>query len=148
MDPLSIVGLTGTLVKISSVIAHSLLCLINLQSKYRSSSLILTLLIGQLTTLKAALNQITEWVSTSLVNIPVHEQLVADIQVALESCQVLILVLEERIEGLELEHNKGRDLNMKGKVGFLLMEDSLTEFNGLLNNQVNALNLLLTAFQW
>jgi hypothetical protein len=148
MDPLSIVGLTGTLVKISSVIAHSLLCLINLQSKYRSSSLIITLLIGQLTTLKAALNQITEWVSSSLLNIPVHEQLVADIQVALESCQVLIFVLEERIEGLELEHSEGGGMNMKGKVGFLLMEDGLTEFNGHLNNQVNALNLLLTAFQW
>jgi hypothetical protein len=147
MDPASILGLTGAVIKISDVIARSLLSLIKLQSKCRTASLVITLLIGQLTTLKAAINQITEWISNSLINIPVHEQLVSDLQVSLESCQVLILVLEERIKGLEKEQNEEGEINLKGKLGFLMEEGGLQEFTNHLNNQANALNLL-TAFQW
>ena len=78
---------------------------------------------------------------------PRHEQLVADLQVSLESCHVLIIVLEERIENLEQGGIAG-DLTAKGKIGFLLEEGGLNEFNNHLNNQVNALNLLLTALHW
>jgi chaperonin cofactor prefoldin len=145
MDPVSAVGLAGALVGIGDVITRSIRSLIDLQSKYRSSSLVVSLLIGQLTTLKAALNQITEWVGNSLVSVPQHEQLVADLQASLGSCHVLIFVLEERIEKLEQEQDHGDDLTVKGKIGFLLEESSLNEFTNHLNNQVNALNLLLTA---
>jgi hypothetical protein len=148
MDPISVIGLTGTLIGISKSIADSLQYLVNLQSKFRSASLVVSLLIGQLTTLKAALNQITEWVSDHLVNVPRHEQLVADLQVSLESCHVLIIVLEERIENLEQESGIAGGLTAKGKIGFLLEEGGLNDFNNHLNNQVNALNLLLTALHW
>jgi len=147
MDPVSIIGLAGSLVGITDVVARSLKSLINLQSKYRSSNLVVSLIIGQLTTINAALNQITEWVTGSLATIPLHGQLVADLQVSLESCYVLILVIEERIEALEQEQDSG-NLTLKGKVGFLLEEGGLNEFTNLLNNQINALNLLITALHW
>lgn len=147
MDPVSAIGLAGALVGIGDVITRSLRRLVDLQSKYRSSSLVVSLLIGQLTTLKAALNQITEWATSSLVGVLRHEQLMGDLQVSLESCHVLIFILEERIEKLELEQDGG-SLSVKGKIGFLLEESGLNEFTTHLNHQVNALNLLLTALNW
>ncbi|EPE34221.1 Transducin (alpha subunit), insertion [Glarea lozoyensis ATCC 20868] len=143
MDPVSAIGLAASLVSVGDVLARSLQCLINLQSRYRSASLIVSLLIGQLTTLKAAVNQITDWVTTSLFNDPKHEQVVADLEISLESCKILILVLEERLS--QLERDGGGNLNVKGKIGFLWDESELKEFSNHLSNQANALNLLLTA---
>jgi hypothetical protein len=150
MDPVSAIGLAGALVGIGDVLTRSIRSLVGLQSKYRSSSLVVSLLIGQLTTLKAALNQITEFVTGSLINVSLHEQLVGDLQVSLESCHVLIYVLEERIQGLEREDDEsdGSGLSTKGKAKFLLEESTLNEFNNYLSSQVNALNLLLTALNW
>ncbi|RDL41329.1 Transducin (Alpha subunit), insertion [Venustampulla echinocandica] len=143
MDPISVIGLAESLVGISDIIAKSLRRLINLQSRYRSASLVVSLLIGQLTTLKAAVNQITEWAGSSLFNTPKNEQVVADLKTSLESCKLLILVLEERIS--QLERDTSGSLNVKGKVEFLWEESDLKEFSNHLNNQANALNLLLTA---
>lgn len=61
MDPVSVVGLAGALIGIADVLSRSIGGLISLQSKYRSSSLVVSLLIGQLTTLKAALGQVQKW---------------------------------------------------------------------------------------
>ena len=146
MDPISVIGLAGSLVGIGDVIAKSLCRLINLQSRYRSASLVVSLLIGQLTTLKAALNQITEFVTSSLTSVPRHEQLVADFEISLESCRLLCVVLEERIDLLEC--NNSGSLNVKGKVGFLWEESELNDFTNHLNHQVNSLNLLLAALHW
>jgi hypothetical protein len=150
MDPVSAIGLAGALISIGDILTRSIRRLIGLQSKYRSSSLVVTLLIGQLTTLKAALNQTTELVEGSLINVSLHEQLVGDLQVSLDSCHVLVHVLEERIQGLESEHDQsdGTGLTTKGKAKFLLEESALSEFNNYLSSQVNALNLLLTALNW
>lgn len=144
---MSAIGLVGSLVGISDIIAKSLRRLIDLQSRYRSASLVVSLLIGQLTTLKAAVNQITEWVGSSLLNKPKNEQVVADLKTSSESCKLLILVLEERISQLERDDISG-NLNVKGKIGFLWEESDLKEFSNHLNNQANALNLLLTALHW
>lgn len=148
MDPVSALGLAGALIGIGDVITRSLGSLISLQSKYRSSSLVVTVIIGQLTTLKAALNQITEWATNSLVSALMHEQLVADLQVSLESCHVLIFLLEERIERLQQGVDDDGSWTIKGKIGFLLEGTGLNKFTNHLNNQVNVLNLLLTALNW
>lgn len=131
---------------ISDVIRGSLGRLVNIQSKYKSSSLVVSLLIGQLTTLKAALDQITEWVAPSLVNLPQHQQLVADLDISLKSCEIVVSILEERIA--QLQWDDENDLKFKGKVMFLWEESRLNEFMDHLNNQTNALNLFLTALNW
>jgi hypothetical protein len=146
MDPVSAIGLAGSLVNICDVIAKSLKRLKELQSRYKSASLTVSLLIGQITTVKAALDQITEWVTSSLVDIPRHEQLVADLDVSLESCKLLVTVLEERIS--QLERDDAANLNVKGKIGFLWEESEFNTFTNHLNNQTHALNLFLTALHW
>lgn len=71
-----------------------------------------------------------------------------DLETSLESCHVLIFVLQERIEGLTQRQHEGSGLTLKGKVEFLFAESDLNEFTNYLNSQVNALNLLLTALNW
>jgi len=150
MEPVSAIGLAGALVGIGDVITRSIRSLMSLQSKYRSASLVVSSLIGQLTTLKAALNQINQVVSGSVAKLPLHGQLVDDLRVSLGSCHVLMFVLEERIEGLDrnCDQTGGNDPSAKGKAKFLLEESSLHEFNTYLSSQVNALDLLLSALNW
>jgi hypothetical protein len=143
-----VLGLAGTLVGTGHVIVRSLNCPLTLQSKYRSSSPVVSLLIRQLITLKAALHQITKWVQSSLINIPLQDQLVADLKIHLESCHDLILALEERIKKLQREHGDAGGLTTREKIAFLWEKSELGEFTNRLNSQVNALNLLLAAAQW
>ena len=59
MDPVSIAGLVLSIV---TVIAKNVNALSTLQAKNRNADLSVFLLIGQLSTLKAALGQISEWI--------------------------------------------------------------------------------------
>jgi len=146
MDPISVFGLVSSLITIADVIKESLIRLRILQLNYKNASLVVSLLIGQLNTLKAALDQITGWVSKSLINIPKHQQLVNDLDISVESCKVLVLFLDERIA--QLTWNDEDTLDVKGKIVFLWEQLGLDEFTTHLNNQTNALNLLLTALNW
>lgn len=146
MEPVSIISLVGSVVSIVDVIGRSLSYLLDLQTKYRKANLTISLLIGQLSTLKAALNQISEWITASLVGVPQHEQLVADLDVSIEACKILILVLDDRISCLE--RGAISELRTVDKVQFLWEEKGMTDYLNHLNNQINALNLLLTALQW
>ncbi|KAF4630257.1 hypothetical protein G7Y89_g7892 [Cudoniella acicularis] len=143
MDPVSVIGLVSSLVSICDVIRGSLSRLRTLQSNFKSSSLDVSLLIGQLNTLKAALDQTIEWVSSSLVNVPHHQQLVTDLNISLESCQILVSILEDRI--VKLEWDIKGNLDFKAKLTFAWEKSGLNDFMTHLNNQSSALNLLLTA---
>ena len=60
MDPASILALAQSVLGIIGVIAKNVNALSTLQAKYRNADLSVFLLIGQLSTLKAALGQISE----------------------------------------------------------------------------------------
>ena len=146
MDPASVTALAGSVVGIVDVIGRSLSYLLDLQTKYRNANLTVSLLIGQLSTLKAALNQISEWITARLVGVPQHEQLVADLDISLEACKILILVLDNRISCLG--RGATSELRAVDKAQFLWEEKGMNDYLNHLNNQINALNLLLTALQW
>ncbi|KAJ8069479.1 hypothetical protein OCU04_003132 [Sclerotinia nivalis] len=143
MDPVSIVGLTGSALNTGKVIANLLKSLITLRSKYKTASLMVSLLIGQLTTIKAALNEVSDWIATSLQGLAEHEQLIDDLNISLESCHIIILILDDRVT--QLARNCMEGLNFEGKIKFLWDESEMGEFNDHLNSQINALNLLLSA---
>jgi hypothetical protein len=146
MDPVSALGLVGAIIGVVDVISRNISSLIDLQSRYKSADLKVGLLIGQLSTLKAALKQIIELMNTSLVAVPQHQQLLHDLKTSLDCCEVVILVLDERLCCLQRREDSG--LNVLNRVQFLWDEKSMTDYLNLLNNQINALNLLLTALQW
>ncbi|MCJ1283127.1 guanine nucleotide-binding protein subunit alpha [Xylographa opegraphella] len=145
MDPVSIVGLASSVLSIVSVIAKNVNALSTLQAKYRNADLSVFLLIGQLSTLKAALGQISEWIKAEgLAAQSEHLQLIQDLQVALNGCQALISILDDRVD--QLATKEGSDnLKVQGKIVFLWEEQELNVYVTHLNNQVNALTLLLSA---
>ena len=146
MDPVSAIGLVGAIIGVVDVISRNISSLIDLQSRYKSADLKVGLLIGQLSTLKAALKHIIELVNTSLVAIPQHQQLVHDLKTSLDCCEVVVLLLDERLCYLRRSEDSG--LSALSKAQFVWDEKSMTDYLNLLNNQINALNLLLTAIQW
>ncbi|CAG8979581.1 hypothetical protein HYALB_00010782 [Hymenoscyphus albidus] len=142
-EPVSIIGLVGSIAGISNIIGKASGRLIKLQSKFSDSSVTISLLIGQLTIVKAALDQISPLLKSNYAKKPQHEQLVLDLQIYLDGCKLLIQVIEERIIHLSRDES-GKELNLKGKIEFLWMESELNGFTTLLNNQTTALNLLVS----
>ena len=144
MDPISVVGLAASLVTIVDMVAKSINSLHTLRTRYSNADLTIRLLIGQLGTLKAALNQISEWITSSLIDVPRHEQLVLDLMNSIEGCEVLLSLLNDNISSLR----KNENLSVLVKARLVRRENILHEYLSLLDNQVNALNLFLTALQW
>ena len=146
MDPLTIVGVAGAIVGVIDVITRSVRSLCNLQTKFKGSDLTISLLIGQLSTLKAALYQINEWIDTSLVTVQQRQRVVLDLNASLESCKVVIQLLDDRVSHFEKINDNA--MCIQSRVLYLWEQTGITEYLNHLNNQTVALNLLLTALQW
>ena len=144
MDPITVIGLTTAIVTIVDKFAKSINSLHALRATYSNADLTVRLLVGQLSTLKAALDQICEWITGSFVDVPRHEQLMLDLANSIEGCEVLLSLLNDRINSFGQNENLG----VLGKARLLWGESSLNQYLSLLGNQVNALNLFLTALQW
>lgn len=146
MDPVSIIGLLSALAQLVDMTGNVILGLNGIRGKYKSADFTIDLLIGQITTLKAALGQITQWVSTSLSDLSPQGQLVEDLNTSTEGCRILMLVLEHYIEGQVQRDTKS--MGVIRKVKYLFDEKTIGGYSEQLRNQVEALHLLLTAFHW
>lgn len=142
MDPVSAIGLASSLLGIIDVAARSISALRALQQRWKVADLTISLVISQLTTLKAALNQIKEWISTSLNSIQ-HYQLVMDLGASLESCETLLHFIDGQLS--HLDFNDSNDLSIESKIKVALQDKAVKECATHLANQSTALNLLLTA---
>lgn len=151
MEPISAVGLSVSLMSCVKIITSSINSLLVLQTKYKQADLTVQLFLGQLSTLRAALNEICQWINASLIGVPQHEQLVLDLTTSIEGCKVLLLILGDRIALLDrsgADQDGFDSLGLRGKMQLLWAEKESNQYFSLLNNQINALNLLLTALQW
>ena len=146
MDPITGVGLVGAALGVADVVTKTLKSLVDLQTRYRNADLTVSLVIGQLSTIKAALDEISIWVRTSLAALPQHQQLVQDLGTSLEGCRLVIKIIDGRLE--HLNRNTEHSLSTAGKVTYLWEEHDMNLYSNHLNNQINALHLLLTALQW
>ncbi|KAF7900085.1 hypothetical protein EAF00_004421 [Botryotinia globosa] len=142
MDPASILTLIGSVFTTGKVIMSLITNLATLKSKYKSASLMASHLIVRLTTIKAALDEVSKCIATSLQGAERNEQLIFNLESSLESCHVFILMLEDRITRLD---QNGIDRQLKGKVNLLWNKSEIQELNNYLSNQISALHLLLTA---
>ena len=147
MDPISAVGLLSSVISIAQLVTHAARRLSMLKTKYRQADLTVSLLIGQLCTMEAALNQLAEFQQPDSVRLAASR---SDMQTALstsiDGCRFLIQSLDERLDQLE-EQAQGR-LSAWGRWLLLWNEHDIKCFLDLLDRQVNALNLLLQAIQW
>lgn len=145
MDPVSAIGLVGSVVGIVDVITKSVAYLSGLQSSYKIADLKVKLLIGQLSTLKAALDEVARLID-SRPGIPRDNKMVNDLSVALTCVEAVISAVDDRLS--DLQRNESLGLKTLSKVGFVWDEQTINDYLSMLNNQVNALNLFLTALQW
>lgn len=145
MDPVSAIGLAGSIVGIIDVAVKSISALRALQQRWKVADLTISLLISQLTTLKAALSQIKDWISTSL-NANYHYQLVMDLGASLESCETLVLFISGQLT--QLYWKDSNTLLFESRIHTVLQDKTIKECATHLANQSTALNLLLTALNW
>lgn len=145
MDPISAISFVSAIAGIVDLIAKGVLSLSDLQSRYRIADLKVSLLIGQLSTLKAALTQVGHLVE-DFSQAPRDRQLVSDLSISLSSLETIIGALDNRLS--HLSRNAEDGLSNWGKVNFVWDEQTMRDYLSLLDHQVNALGLLLSALQW
>ena len=146
MEPVSILGVVGATLSVAKVVTQAILKLRELKSRYRNAPLQLSTLIGQLYIVQAALEQISLWRSENLLSSPRYQALAVQIDTSLDCFCPLILTLQQHLDELDLP--QGLDMTARSKVSFLWNEKDLMGYLGLLDCQVNALNLFLQAIQW
>lgn len=145
MDPISAVGFVGAVAGIVDLIAKGVLSLSDFQSRYRIVDLKVSLLIGQLSTLKTALTQVGHLVQ-DVACVPRDRQLVDELSNSLASLETIIGVLDSRLS--HLQHNTEDGLSSWRRLNFVWDEQTMRDYLSMLDHQVNALGLLLTALQW
>lgn len=74
-----------------------------------------------------------------------------DLTTSIEGCKVLLSILSDGIASLDrngADEDGVESLSIRGKTRLLWAEKESNQYFSHLNNQINALNLLLTAMQW
>ncbi|CAH0017846.1 unnamed protein product [Clonostachys rhizophaga] len=146
MDPASVIGLAGAVAGLADVIARTVVTLSDLRNAYNQSDFKLSALICQLATLKASLSHIAEMVNTSYGNAPSPSiQFCEDLRVSMYGCEAMVSALDTRLA--RFHQNEGNGLSILGKIEIVLDDSTIDEYLSMLNNQTNALQLLLTTLQ-
>ena len=144
MDIFSILGAGASVITIVELCTESLNSLLRLQNSYKNADLTVRLLITQLCTLRTALSQISEWITTSADTI--SHRIQNDLAMSLEGCKFLTERLNDRLNRLGYGENKS--ISVRKKAQLLWGERERTDFLTLLSHNIAALQLLLTAMQW
>ena len=146
MDPITILGTTSAIAKIINVITGAINSLRELRYRWKDTDMTIFNLILQLTSLKAALNKISEWLSSDLEDTPQHHQLVIDLEDSVSCCRMLVKSMDDQISKLDWNNANALDLRSKSKVVF--ERKTYEDFQKYIDRQTSALNLLLTACNW
>ena len=146
MEVIATIGFATAIIQTIDVVARTINTLHKLQFRWKTTDFTISQLIGQLTTLKAALNQISNWVSGNVGRFPQNHQLTIDLEASIESCRTLVLFMEDLLSNLGW--NEGDNSSLQSKAKALLQDARVKDCQSHLNHQVTALNLLLTALNW
>src|ERR1700761_4820387 len=101
MDPVSVAGILGSCGSITELIVKFIKTLRETQEQFKRANLTISLLVSPLTTLKAALGQLEEWISETFATSPQHYQFVMDTETAVTSCSLIISFMDEPISKLK-----------------------------------------------
>jgi hypothetical protein len=146
MDPVSVVGLVSALVGTLDVLRRSVSLLNDLRKRLKEADLTVNLLIGQLTAVNAALNQIHLWLDESSYDDENHYQLSLDLESSLTSCHLVIEIMDGQISKLQWDEKDELKFTSRARV---VLEDAKTkDCLVYLGNLVSCLSLLLVAFKW
>ena len=146
---MEIIGLLSTAGTLATTITYTIKSLSDLRDQYRDADLRIRLLIGELSTVKSALNQINDW--THYLD-DTHRQadVVDGLKVSLEGCKLAMDALADEVQ-LLVGIRPPRSTSAPGfrtKTKYAWNESSLQEHENRLRAQIAALQLLLQAVRW
>ncbi|KAI0384670.1 G-protein alpha subunit-domain-containing protein [Hypomontagnella monticulosa] len=143
MDPVTIFQIVGTVVSVGDAVIKCANRLTVLKSKYNDASLLISALIGQLYTVKTAIDQLSEWKARAHHE-PRYLKLTSRIGNALDGFSPLVYALQAKLDQF---NDDDEELSRTRKLSFLWTERELGDYLTFLDRQVNALNLLLNVIQ-
>lgn len=146
MDPISIVGLIGSVVSILDVVAKGIQKLTDLKRRHHDAPAQISTLIGQLYVIQAAITTLDSYKSSILAQSTRYQELALQLDSALDCFRPLMESLNQYLYDLEMQ--TAGVVNEKSKLLYLWNERDIETYLGLLDRQVNALNLFLNAVQW
>ena len=141
MDPLSIAGTVTAVFGLVDVLTRNLSFLSDVRKRFNRADLAFSLLLSQLSTFKVCLDRIAQLLDEHLAPDSTNQQLMNDFGTSIESCKVVIFVLDEKIQNYQRKERLG-------KVAFAWDEAEMKDYSSLLANQIDALHLMLTVLQW
>jgi len=144
MDPLTTVGSVGAVLGIIDVLGKTVVRLRELQGQYRDADFEIFSLTSQLTTLKAALTKIQEWMESE--SGVVHHQLVMDLRDTLSCCGMLTERLDAEIS--RFQGGGDGNLDFAGRIKVAFGGKSIDDLEKKIERQIMALNVLLIAYAW
>jgi ankyrin repeat protein len=153
MDPVTVVGVLEASLHIGQFIAATIQGLNTLKGKFRDADTTIRLLIGQLSTIKAAILQIRDWAEFNFDDSPKERRFLAGLSISLDGCQAAIEVLSDEIHDLtdgsnSLDGEGSTALTTRARVKASWNDDSMKVHEDRLQAQGRALQLLLLAGQW
>ncbi|RMZ81608.1 hypothetical protein DV737_g2457, partial [Chaetothyriales sp. CBS 132003] len=102
---MEVIGTVTAILGIIDVATRSISTLAEVRRRYKGVSLTIELLSGQLVAVRTALDQIRHLIEESLQD-DHHYQLVMNMDISINSCNLLIRVLDEEISKLEYHENE------------------------------------------
>ena len=132
----SVVGLISSIARVATTLS-------NLQQRYSLAALNIAFITSSLWTTKTALEAIGAWRTTSTDKSQSSQQLDLDLKVSLQSCALLVAIIERKLVEMNLDQPTFLD-----KARFLALDALYKDYASNLDAQIRALHLLLTIFQW
>ena len=153
MDPVTVIGIVSASVQIAQFIGSTIQGLNTLKGKFREADTTIRLLIGQLSTIKAAVFQIRDWADYNFDDSPKEKRFLKGLNDALDCCQAAMDVLSAEVKdlmaGLQPHNGEGpKSLGITARARAVWNEDIMKTHQDRLYLQVHALQLLLLAGQW
>jgi hypothetical protein len=153
MDPISIVGVASASIQIAQFISQATKGLYILRGKLKDANTTIRLLIGELSTIRAAVFQLRDWAKWNAADSPKEDEYMKGLAVALDGCQAVMEVLAEEVKDLVKGITSTSDpasfnLAFIGRAKVVWREDTMRIHQDRLHAQVQALQLLLQASLW
>lgn len=139
---MDVVGGIGVIITVIDSVATLAKRLNEVKEKYENVPLYISWACGRLSVMRAALEAIKKWRSSTSDTSDLSRQLHQDLEVSLKCCAILIDVINAKLG------EAGYTIGLKEKIRYIWLENTLKEYISNLDGQVGALSFLLNIFQW
>lgn len=143
---MEVVGTVGAVLSVIDVATRSILILTDVAKRIKAANWTLTSLHSQLCTVRVALEQVAVLINQDLSDHGQHYLLVMNLDDVIKCCNLLLHLIDEQVS--KLEYKEDNSLKFESKVRLVMDSKGTEQCLIQLDRQINALNLLISTFQW